>query len=164
MYMDPSSRNDSLSEVSCSISDQDEERASLLSIASPRNDLSERSDDEDDEAQQYSAALQAAKAIEAAEAGVDYDNPPEDHPGERQLADMTAEDEPLLDAGPAPPDYSAATAWRRSAIDAEPADERGWQEEFTFRLGSRRRGTSWLSVEPNRVGSCCGADGKPSFF
>jgi hypothetical protein len=71
--------------------------------------------------EQTHAASQAAKAIEAAEERSPA-SPPDDavagtshHPYASATRHADWEDQvPILDAGPAPPDYFAATAWRRS--------------------------------------------------
>lgn len=72
--------------------------------------------------QHTQTATQAAKAMEAAE---DRDSTFESEHNiaesfHRQRSSLTQQaiwpnDEPILDAGPAPPDYFAATSWRRSA-------------------------------------------------
>ena len=78
-------------------------------------------------------ASQATKAIEAA----GRDSPPPEaqyntHPSSSafqpstQWHDGADEATPVLDAGPAPPDYAAATAWRRtqqSDHDADPDED-----------------------------------------
>jgi hypothetical protein len=95
---------------------------SLTEPEASSNDDSVRSRQEQQSSVDGSVATQATKAIEAAEDRTSL----RDQAGQIQHARGEAsssfplpdEATPLLDAGPAPPDYAAATAWRHSNASA----------------------------------------------
>lgn len=113
---------DSDSELLSTASAHDSETDSLL-----EDDQIQFDEDLTSSQGQSSTAEQAAKAIEAAEESSstalrDEDElPPE--PTSR-IPRWPDEHTPLLDAGPAPPDYSQATAWRRTRLVNDSSDTR----------------------------------------
>ena len=115
---------DSNSDISSVYDEGHSEDESLDGLEGAADGSAERQDDAQQGSDEQSrTASQAAKAIEAArEQGPDPFLDDSDHAVAgtshhpyATAARKTACDMPILDAGPAPPDYFAATAWRRSS-------------------------------------------------
>lgn len=110
--MADATRSDSISETS-SIIDADVSETNSLS----EHDAALTNNDEGSALEGSPAAVQAAKAIEAAQDSTPdvTQHTPVAGPSTIRVPVFADEQTPLLDAGPAPPDYAAATAWRRSS-------------------------------------------------
>ena len=144
---------DSSSEIGSFAEESDSEQESLLehgaaAVLEPQEDSSG----------QNSTTAQASKAIEAAEEGIagpaiaESATSPFFSPGRAPVADWADEQTPLLDAGPAPPDYAAATAWRMTPSTNDPSsheqplvgssEDASWQD-FLPRIAEKKR---WKKV------------------
>lgn len=115
--MTDSVTGDAISEVFTDVAESIFEAESLYDAG---NANSERDDTSHEKGEGNVAATQAAKAVEAA-----AERNHGEHLTEAALNDDVADETPVvLDAGPAPPDYAAATAWRTpsngtSEVEAE---------------------------------------------